>query len=182
MQKRITLSALLLASLLLNGCANTPTEDIKINAETNPKINVNAYQSYTWLGSESSLNDPEQKWQPSSLDLAGDIKYLIDRELRKRNIYSATENAEIGVAYFLGIDMAAMQLKQDPESATQVLKNIPKGALVITLIDMNNGYIIWAGTAQAEVGQQFEASVARERLDYTIRSMFQKLSPRGLLK
>ena len=181
MKKSLTFFGVLVFSLL-TACSTVSTQDIKVEAESDPKANLAAYHSYTWLGALGVLNDPEEKWQPTGVDLAGDIKYLIDRELRKHKIFGAKEEADLGVAYFLEVDMDAMQLKDDPETQVDVLENVPKGALVVTLVDMKTGYVVWLGSAKANIIKQFKAEVARERLDYSISTMFKNLTSKGLFK
>jgi len=181
MKKLLTFFGVLVFSLL-TACSTVSTQDIKVEAESDPKANLAAYHSYVWLGALGVLNDPEEKWQPTDVDLAGDIKYLIDRELRKHKIFGAKEKADLGVAYFLGVDMDAMQLKNDPETQVDVLENVPKGALVVTLVDMKTGYVVWLGSAKANIIKQFKAEVARERLDYSISTMFKNLTSKGLFK
>ncbi|OQK15809.1 hypothetical protein AU255_16595 [Methyloprofundus sedimenti] len=181
MQKFLTLFGVLVFSLL-TACSTVSTQDIKVETESDSKVNLAAYHSYVWIGASSVLNDPEEKWQPTEVDLAGDIKYLIDRELRKNNIFGVKDDADLGVAYFLGVDMDAMQLKVNPETETIVLENVPKGALVVALVDMQTGYVVWLGSARADIAKTFQADIARERLDYAISKMFKNLTSKGIFK
>jgi len=181
MKKLLTLFGLLVFSLL-TACSTVSTQDIKVETQSAPKANLVAYHSYVWVGALGVLNDPQEKWQPTEVDLAGDIKYLIDRELRKNEIFGVKEGADLGVAYFLGVDMDTMQLKENPETKKSILENVPKGALLVTLVDMETGYVIWMGVAQADIAKTFQAEVARERLDYAISKMFKNLTGQGLFK
>ena len=175
--RKLTTLLLTVTIVLLSGCAvfNTGMQDIKVDAVTDPKANMAGYKTYTWLGAIGGLNDPSKKWQPPSIDISGDIKYLIDRELRKHGINSATTNPDLAVAFFVGIDMEAMQLKDDPNTQGDVLENVPQGALVVALIDINTGYAVWRGLAKANIIENISSEQARNRLDYAISKMFKEL-------
>ena len=98
--KKITPYLLAVFLMLLSSCAyfdkqnqeteataqtvENNTQDIQVDAKTNPKTNISGYKTYAWLGTAEELNDPNNKWQPPKIDITGDIKYLIDRELRKK--------------------------------------------------------------------------------------------------
>ena len=73
-----------IAILLLTGCSSVTTKDITIETQTNFKVNLDAYETYAWLGSAATLNDPQGLWEPPTFDADTEIKYLIDRELRKK--------------------------------------------------------------------------------------------------
>lgn len=161
--------------LLLAGCASM-TSDIKVDAAVDPKARLSGYKTYAWLGSMKLLNDPDQRWEAPKIDVAGDIKYLIDRSLRKRGIMlSKPDKADLAVAFFVGVDMEAMQLKTDPKTKKELLQNVPEGALVVVLIDAETGYVIWVGKATAEIQENASPELVRERLDYAITEMFKKL-------
>jgi hypothetical protein len=109
------------------------------------------------------------------MDIAGDIKYLINRELHKKGINSNPVNSELAVAYFIGINMDAMQLKDDPNTAGDVLENVPQGALVVALINVETGYVVWIGHAKANITEGASADLIRNRLDYAVSNMFKLL-------
>lgn len=162
--------------LLLVGCSSAH-KDIKVDAATDPKANLSGYKTYAWLGSAAVLNDPNGQWEQPQLDLDGEIKYLINSELKKLGMTKVKpENADIAVAFFVGVDMAAEQLKQDPESKTEMLKNIPEGALVVAFIDAETGYAVWVGKATAEIQQDRSNEEVKERLRYAVTNMFKKIN------
>ncbi len=161
--------------LLLTGCASS-TKDIQIETAVDPKVKLSGYKTYAWLGAAGVLNDPEQKWQPPNFDVAGDIKYLIDRGMRKRGVVlTEPENADLAVGFVLGVDMANLKLKKDPETKVEMLKNVPGGALVVVLIDSATGYVIWVGQATADVQVDASDEEVRERLDYAVSQMFKQM-------
>jgi len=160
--------------LLLAGCANSVTKDIVVETEADPKISFAGYSTYRWLGSASIVYDPEGQWEPPQFDADAEIKFLIDRELRKAGMVEATGNADMIVAFAAGIDMSLMEIKIDPESNLSKLENAPMGALTVILIDANTGLATWGGIATAEVQQNPDQEIVRQRLDFAVSSMFKE--------
>ena len=119
------LIALSAALLLLSGCASNVTKDIKVETEANPKVSFTGYSSYTWLGSAAIVYDPEGQWEPPQFDMDAEIKFLIDRELRKHGMTETSSSPDLIVAFAAGIDMATMEIKTDPESKLETLKTYP---------------------------------------------------------
>ena len=167
----VILSAFL---LMLSGCA-TVTRDIQVDAELIPNVKLSNYKTYDWLSSRGILKDPNKTWQPPRFDIAGDIKFLIDRELRKREIYGTKDKPDLAVSFFIGIDMEHQVLKLDPDTKLEFNKKIPKGALIVALIDVSSGEVVWLGEAVADVQENVTDEVMRERLDYAVREMFKLL-------
>ena len=172
--KKIAIFCLTLSLAIMSGCSQFQgnVQDIEVSAATDPKVNLAAYKTYTWLATGKILHDPENKWQAPNMDLTGDIKYLIDRELRKKGVNSHTTEADLAVAFFLGVDMQAMALKDDPNTAENLLENVPQGALVVALIDVNTGYVAWLGLAKANIIAGATPEQIRTRLNYAVRKMF----------
>ena len=158
--------------LILTACASPLTQDIEVDAEADPKANLAGYKTYAWLGSAAILYDPKGKWEPPEFDADAEIKFLIDRELRKRGMQEVAVNPDMIVGYAAGIDMEALQLVEDKENKIQMLQNVPTGSLVIVLIDGNTGNPVWAGAAVADVQQEISTEDVRKRLDYAVTQMF----------
>lgn len=159
---------------LMYGCASV-TSDIKVEAKTSSTANLNGYKTYAWLGAGALLNDPDKKWQPTKLNIAEDIKFLIDRELRNHKIYSSASSPDLAVVYFMGVDMDKMKLKKDPNTKVEMLKNVPAAALVVALIDAKTENVVWIGSATAEVQDNPSNEVVRERLDYAVTEMMKRM-------
>ena len=172
--KKIILFLLATSAMLLTACTTVPTDDIKVTAEADPKVNFTGHKTYAWLGSAGILKDPEGKWEPPKFDADAEITFLINRELRNRGMTETTTKPDVIIAYALGVDMAALKTKTNPESKISVLENVPQGALMIVLADAKSGFVIWAGSAQAEI-KNLGADAAKQRLDYAISNMFKKL-------
>lgn len=161
--------------LLLTGCASSVTNDIKVDADSDPKANLAGYKSYTWLGSAAIVFDDKGQWEPPEFDADAEIKFLIDRELREHGMAENSVNPDLIVAFAAGIDMDSMELKTNPEDDLEVLENVPVGALTVILIDAETGFAIWAGVATAEIQENPTQETTKKRLDYAVSQMFAKL-------
>ncbi len=171
MMNKLYISGLAMLLLVMAGCASV-TKDIVIETEASPLAKFDSYKTYAWLGEMSLLRDPEEKWQPPKMNISGDIKYLVDRELRKKDVYNELTAPDLGVVFFVGVDMEAMKLKVDKETNADIIKNVPKAALVVALIDTKTEYVVWMGKATADVQNSKDVDVVRQRLDYAVREMF----------
>ena len=161
--------------LLLTGCASTVTDDIKVDADSDPKANLAGYKSYIWLGSASIVFDDEGQWEPPGFDADAEVKFLIDRELRKHGMAEDSVNPDLFVAFAAGIDMDTMELKTNPDDGLEVLENVPVGALTVILIDTETGFAVWAGVATAEIQENPTQETIKQRLDYAVSQMFARL-------
>jgi len=170
--KKIYATFVVLLFLFITACASPLTQDIKVDTEADPKANLAGYKTYAWLGSAAILFDPHGKWEPPAFDADAEIKFLIDRELRNRGIKEVAVNPDLIVGFAAGIDMEALELVENKESKLQVLENVPKGSLVIVLIDGVTGIPVWAGAALGDVQQEISSDDVRKRLDYAVTQMF----------
>ncbi len=166
---------LAMSSLFLSGCATFPTSDIVIDTAADKKVNIGGYESYGWLAAAGILRHPEGKWEPPGFDADKEIRFLVDRELRKRGLTETARKPDFLVAYVLGIDMSALKLKEDPETKLYDIENIPKGALVLILIDPVSRKAIWVGTATAEIQKEMDMETRKKRIDYIITKMLKEM-------
>lgn len=160
--------------LIITGCANV-TKDIKVETDVDPRANMAGYKTYTWLGAAAILHDPEGKWEPPEFDVDNEIKFLIDRELRAHGLTESSASPDLVVAYAAGIDMASMDIKIDPESELETLENVPRGALVLVLVDGRTGRAVWAGIATGEISEHPDQETTIKRLDHAVSSMLGQL-------
>ncbi len=174
MKKKFTW-VMVIGCLLLWSCATVPTKDINIETKVDPKIKFSGYKSYIMLGAAAIVNDRQGRWEPPSFDADAEIRSLINRELGKHGIAEKAINPDMIAAYALGVDMEALGLKVDPETRIDLLENVPQSALLIVLIDRKTGFVIWAGSATAELLEKPENETVKARLDYAISGMFKKL-------
>jgi hypothetical protein len=176
MKKYRSIMVAVFAGLLVVGCASTKlTKDIDVDVQSAPGVNVNKYTSYAWVGTAQILNDPQGQWEPRNFDADAEIRHLIDRELRKRGVSQVDRNPDMLVAYIAGVDMEALELKEDPKQDMKVLQNNPKGALAVIFISPVNGKAMWAGVAVAKVEGKRSSEETKKRLDYAVSEMFRKL-------
>jgi len=159
----------------VTGCATTPTEDIKVEAEADPKVKFSGYKSYAWLGSVGILSDPEGRWKQPEFDVDTEIRFLIDRELRKRGLSETGSKPDMLVAYAMGVDMDALKIKENPETKKKILKTVPKGALLVILVDPETEYVMWLGSVSGEVQKNPDTETVKKRLDYAITQMMKKI-------
>lgn len=172
--KNTMYTLLLVVSSLISGCAQFPTHDIVIDVEKNPRVDMAGYKTFAWMAATTVLNDPEGKWQPLDYDLKKEVEFLITRELRKRQVSEVRSNSDLLVTYFIGVDMAAVKIKEARRDEMRLLQKVPKGALFVVLLDPATGHVVWASRAKAEL-KFLEASIAKKRLDYVVTNMFKKM-------
>lgn len=164
-----------LSILALSGCATVPVDDIDVTSDADPKANFSGYKTYAWLGSLAVLNDPQGMWKPKGFDIDSEVTFLINRELRKASIQETSVNPDLIVVYAMGVDMSALKEKMNPDTELKTIQNVPQGALVITLIDAETGFIIWAANATAEI-KNLQPEQAKKRLDYAVKKMFSEFA------
>ena len=165
----------ILILFLFAGCASVPTKDIQIDTQADPKANLSGYKTYAWLGAAAIVNDPYGQWEPPPFDADAEIKFLIDRELRKRGMTEDSVNPDLIVAFAAGINMDALGVKTNPETKSKMLENVPQGGLAVVLVDADTGFAIWVGVATAELQESPDAQTVKGRLDYAVTQMFKKL-------
>lgn len=170
-----TLFLFVLLITFLAACATVPTQDIKVDAQSDPKANISAYKTYSWLASAAIIHDSYGQWEPQSFDADAEIRGLFDRELQKRGMTVNNSAPDVLVAFAAGIDMDALGIKTDPKTGKDMLANIPQGGLVVTLIDSDTGFAIWVGVITADVQQNADAETVKARLSYAIKKLIKKL-------
>ena len=162
------------AVFFISGCASI-TEDIKVETDLHPKANLKAYETFAWVASAEIVYDPQGQWELPEFDADAEILWLIRRELRRRGMTEVNVNPDLLVGFATGINMAALELKKNPDTRLETLENVPKAALVVVLIDARTGYPVWVGTAKGELQEEATDEVIRERLDYAVSEMFKKM-------
>ncbi len=169
-------------ALLLSGCASTgdnvDTSDIEVTAKTDAKANMSGYKSYSWVAVGAALNDPEGKWQPPGFAAGDVIKHLIDTEMMAKGYALKARDADLGAAFFLGLDMKSRNLKLGPDADKKDLEGVPAGALVVVLVDMRSGVVVWMGQASGKAQKNAEGENivddkrTLKRLKYVVTKMF----------
>ena len=169
---KLFFSLILLAAAIVTTSCTTLTGDIEIETHANPEVDYNTYKTYAWAGSAQIVFDPIGQWEQPTLDMDEEVRFVINRELRARNINQVEVQPDLLVAFAAGIDTTTLELKDDPNSDKKVLTNIPKAALVIALTDARTGYTVWLGYAEADVQPQQTIENIRTRIDYAVSEIF----------
>ena len=161
--------------LLVAGCASSVTKDIQVETQADPKANFSGYKTYAWLGSAQILHDPYGQWEPPPFDADAEIKYLLDRELRERGMTESSASPDLLVVFASGVDMEALDLKEDPASKEKFLTNVPQGGLLVAFVDSASGFVIWAGVASGEVQDDLDVETVQKRLEYAVKQLIKRI-------
>ncbi len=173
--KNLYIAILSLSMLMLSACASI-TSDIQVETDVDARVDMSAYKTFAWLGTASVINDPQGHWEPMGFDADAEIQFLIDEELRNKGLTELSSDPDLMVGFALGVDMEALKLVQDDESNLEVLVNVPKGALIVALVDARSGRVVWAGKARANIQQEYTDEESKKRLAYAVSSMLKSLS------
>jgi len=164
-------ASILFLLFTLSSCA-TLTDDIEIETHAIPDIHYDSYSSYALAGSAQIVFDPIGQWEQPTLDTDEEVRFVINRELRALGFNQVDRDPDLLVAFAAGIDTTALELKDNPNSDKKVLTNVPKAALVVTLIDADTGYAVWLGYAVGDVQQQQTIENIRARINYAVSEIF----------
>lgn len=173
-----SLPVLMFCSLLLAGCATVDTSDIEVVTRTSPEARFGSYRTYAWLETAQIVNDPLGQWEPPGFDADAAVKAMVDRELGKRGMRATGNTADLLVTFVAGIEMTAFEVREGVESVLPSLQTVPKGALVVVLVDSASKRPVWVGVAGADLQRQPEADAVHRRLDYVVTEMFRTLPVR----
>ena len=167
-----------IAVLAVSACT-TLTSDIDIETYDNPEVNYDTYSTYAWAGSAQIVFDPVGQWEQPTLDTDAEVRFVINRELRKHGINQVDKNPDLLVTFAAGVDTRELGLKEDPKTQDKVLTDIPKASLVIALIDARTGYVVWLGYATANAQPQQTIENIRTRIDYAVSEIFKSYNDNG---
>ena len=165
--------ALVWILFLFGGCATVPKDDINVIADSDPRVDFGAYQTYAWVEAVGIVNDPEGHWEQPQFNADTAIISHTNDALHERGLKEEKSNPDLLLAFGLGVDMAAMQLKQYPNSTLRTLENIPRAALTMFMVDTETSIIVWAGVATADY-KNLPADAAQQRLKFAIEEMFKQ--------
>jgi hypothetical protein len=160
---------------LLTGCKSAvPNElkDIRVAAESYPKAKVSEYKTYAWGAAMAVVRDPEREWSPSTLDIGQEIKFLVNRELDRNGLVRVVDDPDVLLAYAVGVDMANLDYVKAPEGSEEQMKSVPKGGVLVIMVDPASGRAVWAGGATGDIQDEPTAELTKKRLDYAITEMF----------
>jgi hypothetical protein len=171
--KKLIFTVIVLAGFI-TGCATVPTDDISIETEADPKVNFSGYKTYAWLGSVGIVNDPEGQWEPPNFDADATIMSIADDVLSKRGMSKVDSEPDMVIAYALGVDMEALEVKVNPDTKLTTLEDVPQAGLVMIMLDPETQFVTWIGIATAEV-KNLDTEMVQKRLEYAVKGMLKKL-------
>jgi len=163
-----------LTTLSLGACA-TLTSDIEVETQIAADTDFSSYRTYAWAGSAEVVFDPVGQWEQPTLDTDEEVRFVINRELRARDMIQVDTDPDLLVAFAAGVDTTALDWKDNPENEEPVLTSVPKAALVVAMVDAKTGYIIWLGYATGEAQEQLSIEKIRSRIDYAVSEIFKPL-------
>ncbi|MGD8854551.1 MAG: DUF4136 domain-containing protein [Gammaproteobacteria bacterium] len=158
---------------LLAGCASV-TEDIRVQTEADPGLDLGSYRTYSWLGATEIAPVRLGDWEPPGLDADAEIRALLNRELRRRGMREVDSDAQLVVGFGAGINPEVFEIVEDPDSKMYTLHNAPRAALVVVFIDPRTRRPVWVGTAVGDVKAGRSAHEVRRRIDYAVTSMLRQ--------
>jgi hypothetical protein len=84
----------------------------------------------------------------------------------------SNNNPDLLLIFAAGVDMENLELVKDPDTELRSLKEVPKGAFIVVLIDPATRRAVWVGTAEgnAEAGRSVEE--LKKRLAFAVENMF----------
>lgn len=156
--------------LFLSACA-TLTEDIQVETETAPGVNLADYKSFAWVASAEIVNDPYGNWEPTDFDADAEIKFLLLKELRNKGLKETTRNPDLLLIFAAGVDMQNLEFVEDSKTKLSSLEEVPKGALLVIMVDSRTRHAIWAGIAKGDVKADRSNEDVRKRLTYAVNTM-----------
>ena len=171
--KKIILAIMVMA-WMVTGCTTFPKDDIKVESEVAPKANIGGYKTYTWLAAVGILEDAEGHWEPPKFDADAELEFRINEAMRNHGISQSSVDPDLYVAYALGVDMDALDIKTDPKTKLETLENVPKTALIVMLMDAETGFVTWVSVATGEM-KNLDQETQKKRLEYTVNTMFKDL-------
>jgi len=118
------------------------------------------------------VNDPNGNWEPPGFDADAELRFLINQELRDKGLKEVSRQPDLLVAFAAGINMEVFKINMQPGSEMYTLTNVPKGALVVVMIDSNNRNPVWAGSAVGDVKTGRPSNEVSQRLAYAVKTMF----------
>lgn len=170
--KSCRLLLVFLPIFFLGACATTPTKDIEVRSETRPGTNLASYKSFAWVASAEIVNDPHGNWEPEGFDADAEVRFLLLKELRAKGLVESNNNPDLLLVFAAGVDMQNLEVVKDPDSQMNSLKEVPKGALIVILIDPATRRAVWVGTAEGDAKAGRSVEELKKRLAYAVEKMF----------
>ena len=183
MRRLWTGAACAVAMMFASACSAEPSDDdtrgaddvsdIRIDTIRDVTFNVEGFDTYAWVGAAAAIRDPDHEWTPSGLDIASELKFLVDRELRDRGRSQVVADPKMVAIFAIGLDMKAMDVSVNPESEMKEFEPSPKGGIFVFLVHPRTRYVVWAGRAIGDVSSAPSIESAKARLEHAVTEMFE---------
>lgn len=146
------------------------TNDIQVETYTSKKANINEYKTYQIVEGSGIVHDAEGVWYSDKLNACEEMRQMVDAELAKKGKIPVTKNPDFYVQYLARVNMEALEVKLNKEQK-EIFENIPKGTIMLLLIDAKKDAIIWISHAEGEL-LDLPADQMKKRLNYAVKEMF----------
>jgi hypothetical protein len=156
---------------------NVDVSDIQFMTGRDPKANIAGFKTYAWAAAEAEINDPGSKWTLPDLNIANEIIFLVNRELRGRGMTEVAENPEVLLVASAAVDTEALAALKDADSNLTIIKTIPQSSLLLGFLDPTSHETLWVGAASSELKGSTDNEVVKARLDYAIRNIIKTITP-----
>jgi len=167
------LKSLLTAAIIVNITGCVSTSDIQVETVKSEKANLDGYKTYEIIEESGATHALKKDKTFKGVDIDASLKKMITEELAKRGKREEKRNPDFYVAYLLGADKDALQIKLDNEGRSTI-SNVPEAAIVLMLVDAETGAIIWLSTAEGEY-KNLPKEAKRERMQFAIEKMLKGL-------
>ena len=161
------------ALAFLTACASA-TNDIAVVSEAGLSPDFSHYQTYYWDAATTVLNDPDGRWSAPGFNAMEFIVAQVDTALQERGWTQRANDPDLLASIGTGINMEFLEGADGADSTK--LANVPKGALVLALVDNASGRLAWMGTATANIQDAPDDDTVRKRLEYAVAQLM-KLVP-----
>lgn len=172
--RTLAICGLAAIAALAPACKTAGYKDITVQTEAEAKTNFDGYSSYMWVAAAAVVRDPEAEWTPPDVDISAEIMFLVNRELRERDLSEVATTPDLLVMFGLGIDMKNFAEVVNAEDGTTSFENVPEGAVVVVMTDPETHKVVWIGSAKSEIKGERTTKDKRERLDWAISEMFEQ--------
>lgn len=167
------LKSSLVAFALVGLSACVSTNDIKVNSEQSQKVDLSGYKTYQYVEGSGVAKNITQENIMQDLKVSASIESIINKDMAKKGKTVVSKNPDFFIAYLGGVDREAVKIKLD-KNGKETIEKSPEAALVLMLIDAEDGKIIWISTAEAEA-KNLPKEERKKRLEYAISKMLNSI-------
>lgn len=152
--------------------ATYSTIDISTGSKTHAKYSYKG-KSYQWAGAKIEVKDPNGQWQPPTFDYENFITNSIKTELTKHQLKESKAASDLIISYGIDLNMAAIRVKNYGDANSELIFQVPEGALTVIIASRKTGKILWTGWAKADY-KELGQDTAKHRIEYSISEIFKR--------